>query len=339
MATQQRKAKRKLSDISFEHDGAHVALTAKEQGGPANSHDYALVMKSNFSKEFVEKMQQVQVTMELPEFLRKFFNVYYEDAEVLARMMGYVEEDDEEETDDYEDWYEKRIQERLASFTVLKSMEKAEDVTSVLATLKEDQYLTLLKDQEAIEKALKNSEAEKTTASEEGATEAVAKAKETVQTKAEDAPSGEIKNELEKSMQKKEDSKPAEKAVVEMVEKSAVVALEKAMQEQKELLEKALAQVAAFEAEKKEAIVKAKTAKIEAIVKDAAKSAAIVKAAVALETEEDFNAFVTSLEGLVASVEKSDLFVEKGASVAPEQNKTVESPVAKAVKAQLSKSK
>lgn len=321
MATQ-RKAKRKLSDISFEHEGAHVALTSKAQGGPANQEPFALVMKSNFSKEFVEKMQQVQVTMELPEFLRKFFSVYYEDAEVLARMMGYVKpEEEEDDSDSYEDYYEKRIQERLASFTVLKSMEKVDDVTTILATLDEDAYLTLLKDQEAVEKALMNSEAEKKAASEEGATEAVAKAKETV-TKAEDAPSGETKQKLGKSMD----------------EENQVVELQKALEDQKALLTKALEQVAAFEAEKKEAIVKAKTAKIETIVKDKAQSAALVKAAVALESEEDFNAFVTSVEALVASVEKSALFDEKGASVVTEE-KEVESAVAKAVKAQLSKAK
>lgn len=321
MATQ-RKAKRKLSDISFEQEGAHVALTSKSQGGPANDKPFALVMKSNFSKEFVEKMQQVQVTMELPEFLRKFFSVYYEDAEVLARMMGYVKPEEEEDvSDSYEDYYEKRIQERLASFTVLKSMEKVDDVTTILATLDEDAYLALLKDQEAVEKALMNSEAEKKAASEEGATEAVAKAKETV-TKAEDAPSGETKQKLGKSMD----------------EENQVVQLQKALEDQKALLTKALEQVAAFEAEKKEAVVKAKTAKIEAIVKDKAQSAALVKAAVALESEEDFNAFVTSVEALVASVEKSALFEEKGASVVTEE-KQVESAVAKAVKAQLSKAK
>lgn len=333
MTTRPTKAKRKLSDISFEHEGAHVALVSKEQGGGANGHNYALVMKSNFSKEFVEKMQQVQVTMELPEFLRKFFSVYYEDAEVLARMMGYVKpEEEEDDSDSYEDYYEKRIQERLASFTVLKSMEKADDVTAILATLDEDAYLALLKDQEAVEKALKNSEVAIKATSEEGATEAVAKAKETVN-KAEDAPSGETKQELGKSM-KKEDSENK----VETVEKSVVVELQKALDDQKVLLEKALEQVAAFEAEKKEAIVKAKTAKIETIVKDKAQSAALVKAAVALESEEDFNAFVTSVEALVASVEKSALFDEKGASVVTEE-KEVESAVAKAVKAQLSKAK
>lgn len=323
MATQ-RKAKRKLSDISFEHEGAHVALTSKAQGGPANQEPFALVMKSNFSKEFVEKMQQVQVTMELPDFLSRFFYLWEEDAKVLASMMGYVEtpdtaqEEKMESEEDFQKWMEHK---QIKDISVLKAAHASEDLPKFLSTLNENQYLTLLQDQEVIEKALKNSEVALKATSEEGATEAVAKAKETV-TKAEDAPSGETKQKLGKSMD----------------EENQVVQLQKALEDQQALLTKALEQVAAFEAEKKEAIVKAKAAKIESIVKDKAQSAALVKAAVALESEEDFNAFVTSVEALVASVEKSALFEEKGASVVTEE-KQVESAVAKAVKAQLSKAK
>lgn len=83
-------AKRKLSEISFEHEGAHVALVSKEQQ-PANGHNYALVLKaSKFSKETLEKMQSIKVTLSIPEFLEKFFNIYGTNAEVLARMLGYV---------------------------------------------------------------------------------------------------------------------------------------------------------------------------------------------------------------------------------------------------------
>ena len=46
------KAKRKLSELTFEHENAHVALVSKEQGHGANGHHYALVMKSSgFSQE------------------------------------------------------------------------------------------------------------------------------------------------------------------------------------------------------------------------------------------------------------------------------------------------
>lgn len=339
MATTQKKARRKLSDISFEHQGAHVALTSKDQGGPANQEPYALVLKSNFSKEFVQKVQQIQITMQLPDFLSRFMYLWEEDAKTLATMMGYVEpadtveEEKMESEEDFKSWMEDK---KIQNMVVLQSAYEAENLPAYLATLNEDQYLKMLQDQEVIEKALKNFEVAKAT-SEEGATEAVAKAEESVN-KAEDAPSGESKKVQEKSMQKKEDQNPAT-PTVEMVEKSVVTSLEKALEDQKELLNKALAEVEAFKAEKKEAIVKAKTAKIEALVQDKNHSAVLVKAAVALENDEDFDAFVTSIQALVTSVEKSALFDEKGASVVTEEKKEVESAVAKAVKAQLSKAK
>jgi hypothetical protein len=159
MAT--RKAKRKLSDISFEKEGAHVALVSKEQGGPANLHDYALVLKANkFSDEFVEKMQQVRVTMELPDFLQKFFNMWSEDAKVLATMMGYVEPADtqqmenEEAQAEMQDW----IESRMEAFEILKSVKESENISEVLSTLDEDSYLAMLKDQELIEKAFEKLE-------------------------------------------------------------------------------------------------------------------------------------------------------------------------------------
>lgn len=323
MATQ-RKAKRKLSDITFEHEGAHVALVSKDVGGPANGHDYALVMKANYSKEFIEKMQQVRVTMELPEFLRKFFSVYYEDAEVLARMMGYVEPEDDTEVDSYEDYYEKQIEQRLASFEVLKSLEKAEDIPAVLAGLSEDKYLALLQDQEFLEKALKNS-AEGSPKAEEGAAEATVKSEESVQVKkAEAASSGETIV-PEKSMDE------------DKVEKSVLLEVQKALDAQKEELTKALATIAAFEAEKKEAIAKSKTAAIKAVVKDEKLAEVIAKAALALESDEDFEAFVGAVKTLSAATEASDLFVEKGATSSEEAPKPAESAVARVLKAQLSK--
>lgn len=335
MATKQPKAKRVLKDVTFEHEGAHVALVSKDQGGPANAHDYALVMKANYSKEFIQKMQQVQVTLELPEFLRKFFNVYYEDAEVLARMMGYVEPEDESgDMDSYEDYYEKRIEERLASYTILKSLENAENIPAVLAGLSEDQYLTLLQDQEKLEKALLNS-AKGETKAEEGAAEATVKSEESVNVeKAEAASSGET-NELEKSVvDKTKEIKPEVK--VEMVEKSALEAVQKALDEQKEQLTKALAAVAAFEAEKKEAVAKAKTEKVKAVVKNEAHVEAIAKAALSLESEGDFDAFLASLQAMLVTVEASDMFVEKGAT-SNEEKPVAESAVARVLKAQLKK--
>ena len=88
-----KKPKRKLKNIDFSDDTSHIALVSKNQGGPANGASYSLILKNaeNTSSEFIQKMQQIQVTYELPDFLQKVMGMYYEDASLLARMMGYVE--------------------------------------------------------------------------------------------------------------------------------------------------------------------------------------------------------------------------------------------------------
>ena len=67
------KAKRKIDKFNFQADNSAVALVSASQGGAANSFK-TLVMKSadKFSKEFIEKAQKVQVTMEFDDFLVHF---------------------------------------------------------------------------------------------------------------------------------------------------------------------------------------------------------------------------------------------------------------------------
>jgi hypothetical protein len=119
---------------------------------------------------------------------------------------------------------------------------------------------------------------------------------------------------------------------VEMVEKSVVEAVQKALAEQKEQLEKAQAIIAQFEAEKKEAVVKAKTAQLKEVVEDKHLEV-VVKAALSLE-DADFESFVSAMADLKATVEKSALFQEQGAS-GESQEVIKESGVAKILKAKL----
>jgi hypothetical protein len=307
------KPKRKLSDIDFSKEGAHVALVSKNQGGPANGHSYSLVLKANkFSQEFVEKVQQVQVTLELPDFLKKFFNLYYDDAEVLARMMGYVKE---ETTDQVEFNYEDYIQEKVNSFTLLKSLHEN---IGALSELDEDQFLSVRKAQAELEKVLeKNSAA----TADEGSTEAVVKAKESDDVnQAKVDPSGE--NQTGNTMENE----------IQMVEKSAFESVQKALDDTKVELQKALDALAAVEAEKKEAVRKSKLAVLKDAVKEDKYVDALSKAALTLEAEE-FDGFVAVVKELANKVDNSALFTEQGVT-SQEENKITESPVAKALKAQ-----
>jgi hypothetical protein len=122
-----------------------------------------------------------------------------------------------------------------------------------------------------------------------------------------------------------------------MVEKAAMENIQKAFDEQKVALEKALETIAQFEAEKKAVIAKSKTEKIQAVVKDEGKTQILAKAALSLESEDDFTAFVATLEAMQKTVESSEMFVEKGASVEDENQVPAESAVAKVLKAKLAK--
>ena len=301
------KAKRKLKGFDFAKEGAAVALVGPSVGGPANGIPTLIAKANNFSPEFIQKMQQIQVTYELPDFLRKVMGMYYEDAELLARMMGYVEPEKEEE--DYDDWYENYIEEKLQSFTIIKALHEAKNLPDALSKLTEQDYLDVLQDQAMVEKALKKELDKETEVS-----------KADTSTKVENT-----KVEASASKKKKEKQMTQE---TEMVEKSALTAIEKAMQETQVELQKAKELVKQYEDEKKEAIVKSKTDAVKAVVKDEKQAAVVVKAALALDSQEDFDALVEVFKSMNAVIEKSALFVEQGVSAeaeeAPKKNGVLE---------------
>lgn len=340
MTTQKtpKKATHRLSNIDFTKDSAHIALVSKEQGHGANGHHYALVMKSSgFSQEAIQKMQQIQVTMDLPDFLRKFFNLYYDDAEVLARLMGYVPEEVEDD-----DIYgsEAYYAERLESFTIMKSLNEAEDKLKALSLLNETEYLALLNDQVKVEKAFAALDANKSDTaalvveSDNSTNASVEKSVE---------PSGsKVTKSKKENMTLK--TKQGDEPTVEMVEKSALDSIQKALNDKDVELQKALADVAAFKEAQQEQIIKSKTAQITAVVTDANLQAVIVKAALALELEDDFTAFVGALSSMQKTlkdtkdfVEKSTLFEEVGASTSTDALQ--ESPVARILKSRLTNAK
>lgn len=301
------KAKRKIKALDFTGDNAAVALVSKDQGGPANSVETLVIKSQNVSLEYLEKMQAVKVTMSTPEFLRRFFSLWYDDAEVLAAMMGYKEEVETPEME-VQDW----VQERLQAFEIIKSLHESPDLEQALAALNEQQYLAFLMDQEVIEKAIKESES---VDSEDG-TSTIASVENKVEAKA-----SVRKLTKGKTMPKAQEAQ-AEDTSVELVEKAkfdalelASVELQKSLDAQKVELQKAMETIAAFEAEKKQAIVKSKQSAVSAIVKDEKQAAVITKAALLIEDQADFESFVSVIKAMQEQVEKSALFQEQGATV------------------------
>ena len=282
------KATRKLTNIDFNKEGMHVALVSKQQNGPANGYDYALIMKSR-SPEFIKKAQQVQVTLELPEFLRKFFHLYGEDVEILARMMGYVPPTTEENEWNYEDY----IQEKVESFQILKSLNESKDFAGSLARLSDTDYLSLIEDQAMLEKAFENKIDKPTDSS--GST---------------------VEVEENKTVESK-DSK-VNKSNTKGKKMDELVEIQKSLDAKSVELQKALDTIKAMEDDKKAAVVKARTEVIKALAGDEKQTEILVKASLNLD-DADFTAYTEVLKANKASVETSNLFVEKGVSSDVEQ--------------------
>lgn len=324
-------AKRKLSSIDFQTEGSHIALVSKNQGGGANGHNYALIMKSNFSPEFIQKASMITVTLEITEFLQKFFYVYGSDAEILARTLGFttamqddIAENEAEGNDttdsaegpDYEDAYEteyeKYIQSKVQSFQVMKSLFEADSFEVALSTVQEDDYLKVLQDQSTLEKVL----------------DTVQKSKAKTKKKAKPSTTRDYSADSSFAVvsKSKEDIKMKEE-------------LEKSLSEQKVLLEKALEQIEVFKAKEKEAIQKARFAELTSVVKNEDQAKVLFKALNLIEDGAEYTAAVQVLKQVTEVAAKSELFKEAGVNVEEDTPVVKESAVAKAVKAQISKSK
>jgi len=326
-----RKAKRNLKDINFEGDKSHIALvTAEGNGGPANGEPDALILKANRSEEFLQKASQVSVTLEITEYLRRFYGLWYDDAEVLARALGFTTAQmDEEAADaieeaavaaagiteddccDYQSWIEQRVQ----SISIMKSVFEADNKIEALANLTEEQYLSLLQDQEIVEKAVLDIE--------KGCGKKPnPKAESDDVASATDSDTSTIVD-VEKSVEASASvntvvTKPEEQ--VEVI-KAKFEVIEKAFNEQKVQLEKAQKVIAEYEAAQKAAIIKSRKAALFNAVKDNERTEVLFKAVGLIEDQATFDEVVKSLAEMQAVVDSSDLFIEKGAELEEEQPK------------------
>jgi hypothetical protein len=335
----ERKAKRKLSNIDFSGKDAHIALVSKQQGGPASGADYKLVLKSaKYTDEHLEKAAKIRITMDIEDFLVRFYNLMYEDAEVLARALGFdTAEEDMSEDEDKEQTYEDWITSRVEAIEVIKQLEQSENINKTLSELDPEDYLALLRSQQTLEKAMKSiakakkdsSSAVKTVAG-EGATTAVASAKEVGTKEAKAVPSGK-KTKTEKSNMTENVTVTETEKTVEVVEKSAFDELQKSLKDQKEQLTKALETVELYKKKEQESILKARKEQLKTTLVEDEKVEALFKALSGVD-EELFQGAVKALEGLMLVQKSSELFKEQGASSATEQQPE-ETALMKAIKA------
>lgn len=324
------KAKRKLTDITFEHEGAHLALVHKAQGGAASGYK-TLVMKSvdNRSPEFIEKASQVKVTLSLPDFLGKFFHIWGDDAEILATLFGYTPSEDdsgEYEQESFWCWYQKKaakegnldywgdpltratdedrkqwLSEQLKGIEILKSATLAKGSTDFISALTEEQYLNLLKDQEFIEKSFTKLEVKK-----------------------------DVNNGGGEPQQSKASKADTQENKMETIEKAQYDAKEVELQKALADIQKAKEEIELFKAKEKEAVEKAREAEVVAAVVDVDASAKLFKAIKELDAEA-FKDVVEVVKSLAQKVEDQPLFREQGS---PEEGVKV---AKSAVQAELDK--
>ena len=334
MNSKTKNTKRVLKDIDFSQEDSHIALCHKTQG-VANQSDFIVALKSNsFSEETIQKLQQVRVQLEIPDFIQAFFKIEEEkDAKALAYLMGWTEDLSEEAMEPQMD-FEKWVAGNMESFEIVKALKEADvkDYHEILSKLDEWQYLTLLQEQEQFEQGLRKQKSNPAAS----ATEFDASTS-TVQHEVNKGkgvnPVVKLKAKKETLMANKENEKQETKAEftvvekqVEMIEKSQFEAILKQMQamkaqaEQQQVeLQKAKEQVEKFEQERKEAIEKQRLADLEAAVKHKEHAAVLHKALKQAEQAE-FTDVVKALAAISLQAEQSDLFVEKSAAVQDKQS-------------------
>ena len=299
-------AKRRLSNFNFESEGSHIALVHRDQGGPANGVDYALICKAtkDITTKEVEKATEVTVTMNIVDFLCKFFGLWYDDALVLAMAMGYDVGDAGysfvEASTDYKDY----LQERVDAINIMKTLvldKDVEDIKKAVGELSPQDYLKVIEAQQVFEKNF------------EAATEKVAVLKKSsgVTTEGVIAEKSALSPSVE--INKKEDdmSEFISKAAMDVAVQEAV---QKAVGEVQVELTKAQEIIKKYEEEKTEAVAKARKEAIATVEKDEAKAEELFKTLNPLE-QEAFESVIKALKAKDEVVENSDLFVQKSKDV------------------------
>lgn len=296
------KAKRRLSDIKFEHEGASVAIVHRDQGGPANGMTVLTIKAVNdIPEEILEKATQVSVTMDFEEFLVKWFNMYYEDAEVLAELLGMEKEEEEEPSDmyDYQGEHRRWIEEKVSAIQIMKSIYASQDIKKALNALSYKDSLAVLEAQELLEKAMSSVNSEGDNVS----TKKVEM----------DSPSTTTSEDIMEKIEKALHEELVTKAVAEAVE---VVKAQMAAQE--EVLKAAQAELEVFKAAQAEAVVKARKEALAGVLAEDAVEA-MFKATEVL-SQEAFETVVKSLAEKAAQLEESELFKEAGVPGQSEQD-------------------
>lgn len=169
--TDKQKAKRRLFNFDFSKDGARVDLVGVDDGGSANGFSVLVTKGTNnlpdvqvSDEEVIEvqkALEQITVKLSMEEFLRKFFGLWYDDAELLTKLLGFETEfeagmKEDDDNDSWEEWHQKHIEEKLSQYQIMKSMN-----AGTVETITKSEFLSILALQEKLEPALQSYTQEK----------------------------------------------------------------------------------------------------------------------------------------------------------------------------------
>jgi hypothetical protein len=299
------KAKRKLTKFDFSGEGAHVALVHQDQGGAANEY-----------KTLITKAKDVTIELSMEEFLRRFFGLWWDDAEFLAKLLGYETEMDSKEP--YE--WKHELEDKVALMKSAKEDFKALDddakanVADIVKKLSEFSNVTITditkytKGGSPLSDNSKNPEEVNKQMSEE-----VIKA-------------ADVQAMIAKALADEKAKWEAEKA--EEIEKAATQISE---------LEKSLNAYKEAEAEAKKASFVAKAKEFEVLGVEGEAVECVAKALMSASENEDMKALVELVEKAVQVVKGLEGSEPVGSDAQPEENVAEESGVMAAIKAKKTK--
>lgn len=120
-----------------------IALTHVDQGYSANLRPISLLMKSDIDPskltvDIMKNLEQVELKISMEEFLRRFFDMWSSDAELLTKVLGMKTEfeDNAEDPEDMDAWemqwqkdHQEYIESRLEGIQLLKAVKEGKELT------------------------------------------------------------------------------------------------------------------------------------------------------------------------------------------------------------------
>lgn len=299
--------KYKISDISFEHEGAHVALVLKSQGGPANNR-HTLLLKSQSTADITEEdVKQLlekasgKTEVEKAKFNSEVRNILSE--KIREKFAGKYEWLYLEDFSDSEIVFSTDAGMYIVNYSLSGDDEYVFEDKAIGV-----EYKSILVENGSIK--LSTEAQEKLS---EGVYSLVTKALDNPETSQRISDAVGVTLEKAKVKMQEEIQKAVDAAKAEAAAELATVQAE---------LEKAKEALAQVETEKKATVMKARQEAVAKFDKDGAE--ALVKATEAL-ADDAFETLLKSLSVGRAAVEESDLFKQKsqqGSDKAPEENAT-----------------